>query len=140
MTMYSPPHPGETLREDVLPALGVGVTEAADKLGVSRQTLSAVLNARQAITPEMAARIEAWLGVEHGGRAEIWLAQQAAFDLWHVRQAKSRALAGIARSAAFANAKRSVVIARNADTGRIRAAKETPAAGRAKPRLAARKG
>ena len=98
MMMHNPPHPGETLREDVLPALEVGVSEAADRLGVSRQTLSAVLNGRQAITPEMAARLEAWIGAENGGRAEVWLAQQAAFDLWHVRQDKAAALSSIKRS------------------------------------------
>jgi addiction module HigA family antidote len=104
MMMHNPPHPGETLREDVLPALDVGIAEAADGLGVSRQTLSAVLNGRQAITPEMAARIEAWLGAENGGRAEVWLAQQAAFDLWQVRQVKADALTGISRSVAVASA------------------------------------
>lgn len=83
--MHNPPHPGETLREDVFPALGVTVKEAAEQLGVARPTLSKVLNGRAAISPEMALRIEKWLGVENGGRADIWLAEQAAYDLWQAR-------------------------------------------------------
>lgn len=84
-TMHNPPHPGETLREDVLPALGLTVTEAAGQLGVTRAALSRVLNCRAAISPEMALRIEAWLGVENGGRADVWLGQQAAYDLSKAR-------------------------------------------------------
>ena len=68
--MYNPPHPGEMLREDILPALGLSVTEAANQLGVTRVALSRVLNARAAISPQMALRLEAWLGVENGGRAD----------------------------------------------------------------------
>ena len=86
-TIHNPPHPGETLREDVLPALGLTVTEAAAQLGVTRAALSRVLNGRAAISPEMALRLEGWLGVENGGRADGWLAQQAAFDLWKARMA-----------------------------------------------------
>jgi addiction module HigA family antidote len=85
--MHNPPHPGETLREDILPALGLTVTDAAAQLGVTRAALSRVLNARAAISPEMALRLEAWLGVENGGRADLWVAQQAAFDLWQARKA-----------------------------------------------------
>jgi antitoxin HigA-1 len=83
--MFNPPHPGETLREDVLPELGLTVTQAAAQLGVSRVALSRVLNERAGISPEMALRLEAWLGVENGGRADLWLAQQSAFDLWQAR-------------------------------------------------------
>jgi plasmid maintenance system antidote protein VapI len=67
--MFDPPHPGEMLREDVLPEMGLTVTEAASQIGVSRVALSRVLN-----------------GVENGGRAEIWLIQQLAYDLWRERQ------------------------------------------------------
>ena len=86
-TMHNPPHPGETLREDVLPAFGLTVTEAAAQLGVTRAALSRVLNGRAAISPEMALRLEGWLGVENGGRADGWHAQQAASDLWKARMA-----------------------------------------------------
>lgn len=83
--MKNLPHPGETLREDVLPALGLTVTEAAAQLGVTRAALSRVLNGRAAISPTMALRLEAWLGAENGGR--VWLSQQTAFDLWQAREA-----------------------------------------------------
>lgn len=59
--MFNPPHPGLTLRDDVLPALGLGVTQAAEQLGVSRVALSRVINGRAAISPDMALRLEAWL-------------------------------------------------------------------------------
>ena len=85
--MHNPPYPGETLREDVLPALGLTVTDAAAQLGVTRAALSRVLNGRAAISPEMALRIEGWLGVANGGRADTWIAQQAAYDLWKARAA-----------------------------------------------------
>lgn len=85
--IHNPPHPGETLREDVLPALGLTVTDAAAQLGVTRAALSRVLNGRAAISPEMALRLEGWLGVENGGRADLWIGQQAAYDLWQARQA-----------------------------------------------------
>ena len=85
--MHNPPHPGETLREDVLPALGLTVTDAAAQLGVTRAALSRVLNCRAAVSPEMSLRLEGWLGVENGGRADLWISQQAAYDLWQARQA-----------------------------------------------------
>lgn len=84
--MHNPSHPGKTLRDDILPALGLSVTEAAEQLGVARPTLSKVLNGRAAISPEMAIRLEKWLGVENGGRADIWLAEQTAYDLWQARE------------------------------------------------------
>lgn len=85
--MFNPPHPGETLREDVLPALGLTVTAAAEQLGVTRAAFSRVLNGRAAISPEMALRLEGWLGMENGGKADLWIAQQAAYDLWQAREA-----------------------------------------------------
>jgi addiction module HigA family antidote len=80
--MHNPPHPGETLREDVLPALGLSVTDAARELGVTRAALSRVLNGRAGISPEMALRLERWLGTGHGGRADVWLRLQSSYDLW----------------------------------------------------------
>ena len=85
-SMFNPPHPGETLKEDVLPALGLNVTDAAAQLGVTRPALSRVLNGRAAISPEMALRIEAWLGVERGGDARVWMAEQSAFDMWQAAE------------------------------------------------------
>ena len=95
--MHNPPHPGLTLREDALPALGLQINEAAVQLGVDRTTLSKILNGRAAISPAMALRIERWLGRDRGGAAELWLAQQIAYDLWQARVAlkKSKALTNI---------------------------------------------
>lgn len=87
MTIFNLPLPGETLREDVLPALGLTVTEAAAQLGVTRAALSHVLNGRAAISPEMALRLEGWLGVGNGASADAWISQQAAYDLWKARAA-----------------------------------------------------
>ena len=85
--MFNPPHPGEALREDVLPALGVSVTEAAKQLGVSRVTLSRLLHGQSGISADMARRLEAWLGgPAKGPSAESWLRTQADYDLWHVKQ------------------------------------------------------
>jgi antitoxin HigA-1 len=80
--MHNPPHPGETLKEDVLPALGLTVTQAAEQLGVSRVTLSRMINGRAAISAEMAIRLAQWLG----GSAEIWLRLQLQYDLWHAEK------------------------------------------------------
>jgi addiction module HigA family antidote len=84
MRMHNPPHPGETLREDVLPALGVSVAEAARQLGVSRVALSRVINAKAAISVDLARRLEAWLRKPdgRGPGAEVWLRGQIAYDLW----------------------------------------------------------
>lgn len=93
--MHNPPHPGETLRDDVLPALGLSVTGAAVQLGVTRAALSRVLNARAGISPEMALRLERWLGIDHGGRASVWLGMQTAFDLWQTQKSAKPALSKI---------------------------------------------
>jgi addiction module HigA family antidote len=93
--MHNPPHPGLTLRDDVLPALGISISAAADQLGVTRAALSRVLNGHAAISPEMALRIEHWLGAERGGRAALWLAQQSEHDLWHVAQERKKELAKV---------------------------------------------
>jgi addiction module HigA family antidote len=80
--MYNPPHPGEILRELCLEPLGLSVTRAAEALGVSRKTLSAVLNGRTGISPEMAIR----LSIAFDTSAESWLNQQIQYDLWQTRQ------------------------------------------------------
>jgi addiction module HigA family antidote len=72
-----PTHPGELLREDTLPALGISVSEAARKLGVSRQMLHKILATKAPITPEMAVRI----GKFCGNGPNLWLHMQAAHDL-----------------------------------------------------------
>jgi addiction module HigA family antidote len=82
MEMYDPPHPGEIIREDCLKPLGLSVTAAAEWLGVSRQSLSELLNGRSGVSAEMAIRLEkaGW------SNAETWLAVQTAYDLWRARQ------------------------------------------------------
>ena len=82
MVMHNPPHPGEVIRELCITPLGLSVTKAAEGLGVSRKTLSALLNGRFGISPEMAIR----LSKGFGGSAESWLIQQAQYDLWQVTQ------------------------------------------------------
>jgi addiction module HigA family antidote len=85
--MFNPPHPGETIREDILPALGITVTEAARQLGVSRVTLSRLINGQAGISADMARRLEAWLGgPKRGPSAESWLRMQADYDLWEAMQ------------------------------------------------------
>jgi addiction module HigA family antidote len=91
--MHNPPHPGLTLRDDILPALNLQVGEAAAQLRVSRTSLSRILNGRASISPNMALRIERWLGRGHGGAAEVWLTQQATYDLWQAREAAKTAIA-----------------------------------------------
>lgn len=84
MQMYNPPHPGEILRELCLEPLGLTVTRAAQALGVSRKTLSAILNGKAGISPEMAIR----LSMAFDTSAESWLNQQAQYDLWLARQSR----------------------------------------------------
>jgi antitoxin HigA-1 len=73
-----PPHPGAVLRDDVLPAMRISTTAAANALGISRQTLHAILGERAAVTPEMAVR----LGKLCGGGPGRWLRLQRERDLW----------------------------------------------------------
>jgi addiction module HigA family antidote len=82
MLMYNPPHPGEVLKELCLEPLGISVTDAANALGVSRKTLSSILNGRAGISPEMAVR----LSIAFDTSSESWLNQQSQYDLWQAEQ------------------------------------------------------
>jgi addiction module HigA family antidote len=84
--MLNPPHPASIIREDILPSLGLNVSQAAAELGVTRVTLSRLLNEKSGISPEMALRIEKWLGVENGGSAESWIQMQCEYDLSKARE------------------------------------------------------
>jgi len=84
LQMHNPPHPGEVIRELCIEPLGLSITEAADGLGVSRKTLSAILNGRAGISAEMALR----LSMAFDTSAESWLSQQSNYDLWNTRQEK----------------------------------------------------
>ena len=79
---WRPSHPGTLLREDVLPALRLTVKEAAETLGISRQTLHAILSGKSAVTPEMAVRLGKFCGDGPG----IWLRMQQAHDLWQAEK------------------------------------------------------
>src|SRR3989344_1635198 len=86
-----PVHPGGILREDVLPALGLSVSEAARELCVSRQTLHRILAGAMAVSPEMAVR----LGKFCGNGPDLWLRLQAAHDLWHAERRMRREISRI---------------------------------------------
>ncbi|HEY5047191.1 MAG TPA: HigA family addiction module antitoxin [Rhizomicrobium sp.] len=77
-----PTHPGALLRDDVLPATGMGKSAFAQALGISRQHLYDVLNERKPVSPEVAAR----LGKAFGDGAGVWLRMQAAHDAWHAER------------------------------------------------------
>lgn len=85
MLMHNPPHPGEVLRELCLEPLGISVTDAAQALGVSRKTLSAILNGKAGISPEMAVR----LSIAFDTSAESWLSQQSEYELWQAEQRRN---------------------------------------------------
>ncbi len=80
--MHNPPHPGEVLREDVIVALGLSVTEAAERLAMSRVALSRVLNGKAGISPDLAVRLEQ----AGASTAQAWVAMQANYDLWQALQ------------------------------------------------------
>ncbi len=84
--MHAPSHPGEILREMTIPGLNLTQQEVAAQLGVPLDDLVLVLKAETPVTAELALRIEAWLGVAHGGDAEFWLRMQAQYDLWRAHQ------------------------------------------------------
>ena len=86
MRMHNPPHPGKVIKRQCLEPLGLTVTDAAKGLGVSRNTLSMLLNGRLGISPEMAIR----LSQGFGGSPESWLQQQMQYDLWQAQQDKQK--------------------------------------------------
>ena len=86
MRMHNPPHPGEIIKTLCLEPLGLTVTQAAEGLGVSRKTLSAILNGRAGVSPEMAVR----LSIAFGTSSESWLNQQTQYDLWHAEQRRKQ--------------------------------------------------
>ncbi|MYF69021.1 MAG: HigA family addiction module antidote protein [Proteobacteria bacterium] len=77
MAMKNPPHPGLSVRYDCLEPLGLNVSKAAKRLGVSRKQLSDIVNCHAGVFPEMAVRLEN----AFGGGADTWLRLQAAYDL-----------------------------------------------------------
>lgn len=94
MAMHNPAHPGVVLKELWLGPMGMTVTETADRLGVTRKTVSKIINGRGAITAEMALRLE----IVFGSTAETWLNMQTAFDLWQMKELR-KTLRGTLRHA-----------------------------------------
>ena len=84
--MHNPPHPGEVFGADVLEPLGLSVTAAAKALGVTRKTLSELLNGHMGVSPLMAVR----LGLATNTTPESWLKMHVAYDLWQTRQQAKR--------------------------------------------------
>jgi antitoxin HigA-1 len=82
MPMKNPPHPGTVVLQECIEPLGLSITNAATALGVTRNTLSELVNGKRGISPEMAVRLEKVFG----GSAESWLVQQAQYDLAHVHR------------------------------------------------------
>jgi addiction module HigA family antidote len=120
MEMFNPPHPGESIREDCIKAVGLTVTAAAAELGISRQSLSEVLNGHNGVSADMALRLEnkGW------GSAEGWLRNQISYDLWQARN-RDEASPGRARLRAHrkTSQSKSLVTAEKAATKK-RAAKK----------------
>jgi addiction module HigA family antidote len=81
MMMKNPPHPGAVVLQECIEPLNLTITQAAEALGVTRNTLSELVNGKRGISPEMAVR----LSKVFGGSAQSWLVQQAQYDLAHVR-------------------------------------------------------
>ena len=82
MLMHNPPHPGEVIKELCLEPLGLTITDAAKGLGISRKTLSSIINGKAGISPEMAVR----LSIAFNTSSESWLNQQSQYDLWQAEQ------------------------------------------------------
>ncbi|GAA0576110.1 HigA family addiction module antitoxin [Halomonas salifodinae] len=95
MAMFNPPHPGEILREDVIKELGLTVSEAAKRLGLTRVQLSRVLNEHAGISPDLAVRLER-AGVS---TARQWMALQSSYELWKAQQRQQPAVTSLAAHA-----------------------------------------
>lgn len=90
-----PTHPGSILREDILPTLNISQAELADYLGVSRRTVSQILNEHRPLTPDMAIRLAHFLGTT----PESWLNMQQALDVWMLEKQNAKIYQSIKRVA-----------------------------------------
>ena len=84
--MYNPPHPGEIIKGLWLDPMGFSITAASKALGISRKTLSKIINGKGSLTPEMATR----LSISLGSSAESWMGHQIAYDLWQIEKYKDQ--------------------------------------------------
>ena len=94
-SMYNPPHPGEVFWKLHLKGSGISISEAALRLGISRQALSPILNGRAGISASMALRLSEALGTS----AEMWAGMQSAYDLWNARQKKRPKVKALTKAA-----------------------------------------
>lgn len=86
MKMHNPPHPGEVIKGLWLDPMGINITQAAKAIGVSRKTLSKIINKKGSIMPEMAFRLSLALG----SSPESWMGHQVTYDLWQAEQKKDK--------------------------------------------------
>ena len=93
MPLHNPPHPGEILLEDVIPALGLTITEMARRLGFARETFSGILHRHAPVSPDLAVRLER-AGVSTG---RLWLSMQSAYDLWQAEHREQPVIERFAR-------------------------------------------
>lgn len=91
--MHNPPHPGEILLEDVIPALGITITEMARRLGFARETFSRILHGHAPVSPDLAVRLER-AGMS---TAQLWLSMQSAYDLWQAEHREQPVIERFAR-------------------------------------------
>ena len=82
MKMHNPPHPGEVIKGLWLDPMGISIAAASRALGISRKTLSKIINGNGSVTPEMAVR----LSIALGSSPESWIGHQVTYDLWQVEQ------------------------------------------------------
>ncbi len=82
MTMHSPPHPGEFIRETYIEPFEISIRSLAESLGVAPSTLARIINLRSGVSPEMALRLSKALGRS----PESWLAMQHNYDLWQTKR------------------------------------------------------
>lgn len=85
MLMHNPPHPGLIIKELCIEPLNITITDTAKALGVSRKTLSSIINGKAGISPEMAVR----LSIAFNTSSESWINQQSQYDLWQAEQHRS---------------------------------------------------
>ncbi len=95
MRMHNPPHPGEILKEDVLPELGLTVGQLAEHLGVSRPHLSRVLNGHAGISADMDLRLSEAFAQTPG----LWLKMQASYDLWQAQRQRRKPVPPLRKAA-----------------------------------------
>lgn len=98
MSMHNPVHPGKVLNELWLEPMGLTLTEAAERLGVSRKTISKIINGHGPITTEMSLRIE----IVFGSSAQAWMNMQTAYDLWQMSGLR-KVLRGSLRHTKYSN-------------------------------------